>query len=156
MHLQICVQTRYYLCVHKPFLHFEISVVWSWLAEVHGRVTDLLKASPSAFSPVTQPMWMAVQGLYRAGRWHAGGCQSIPEHLPAADKVCVFQVTWIAYKPENQETHVSENVFLPRALFFFYLGRNILWFPPILTLPYMKMDALCIILRSWLGWADQG
>lgn len=32
--------------------------------------------------------------------------------------------------------------------FCFLLGWNYLWFPPVLTLPYMKMDAMCIILRS--------
>lgn len=106
MHTQICIWTRWYLCVYKHSLNFEISVIWSCLADIHVRATGLLKASPPALSAATQPMRVAVQGLHRAGRWHAGGCQSLPEHLPPADQVCVFLITWA------RNTHIRKWVFI--------------------------------------------
>lgn len=44
--------------------------------------------------------------------------------------------------------HIRKCVSAWCIIFVFYLDR---WFPPVITPPYMKMDAMCIVLRSWLA-----
>ena len=85
-------------------LCFEIVIIWSRFTEVHVGVAGLLKAPPWALCGVTASVRVAVPGLHRTRRWHAGGCQSVHGHLPKIEQVSIFSSDFTNCMPGKQTT----------------------------------------------------